>query len=93
MLDAVEGANVVVYFGHGIGSPNPYSDAPNPSVVNGWGLNGARPSSEHYDSTADGSLDYYGDAWISEHARPAPGWVMIYSNACYAPGGVGLFKR
>ena len=32
------------------------------------------------------ALAYYGEAWIAEHARPAPGWVMIYSNACYAPG-------
>jgi hypothetical protein len=35
---------------------------------------------------AEGALAYYGEAWIAEHAKPAPGWVMIYSNACYAPG-------
>jgi hypothetical protein len=85
VLAAVEGANIVVYFGHGIGSPNPYSDAPNPATVNGWGLNGPEPNG-HADSVRDGSLAYYGEAWIAEHAKPAPGWVMIYSNACYAPG-------
>jgi hypothetical protein len=86
VLEAVDGAAIVVYFGHGVGSPNPYSAHPNPRVVNGWGLNGRRPSAEHADSARDGSLVYYGEEWIAEHARPAPGWVMIYSNACYAPG-------
>jgi hypothetical protein len=75
VLKAVEGANVVIYFGHGIGTPNPYTDTPDPATTNGWGLDGP-----------DGALTYYGEAWIAQHARPAPGWVMIYSNACYAPG-------
>lgn len=92
VLAAVEDANIVVYFGHGIGDPNPYSTHPSPSVVNGWGLNGARPDANHGDSVAAGQLAYHGEAWIAEHARPAPGWVMIYSNACYAPGaGEGQF--
>jgi hypothetical protein len=85
VLAAVEGASIVVYFGHGIGTPNPYSDEANPASVNGWGLNGPRPNG-HADSVGDGSLAYYGEAWIAEHAKPSPGWVMIYSNACYAPG-------
>jgi hypothetical protein len=83
---AVKGANIVVYFGHGVGSPNPYSDTPSPETTNGWGLNGPNAKGDHSDSWADGTLAYYGEAWIAEHARPAPGWVMIYSNACYAPG-------
>lgn len=37
--NAVNGANVVVYFGHGNGYPNPYSGTENPDRVNGWGLN------------------------------------------------------
>jgi len=85
VLKAVQGANVVIYFGHGIGSPNPYSDTANPAVINGWGLNGPKANG-HSDSAKDGALTYYGEAWIAQHARPAPGWVMIYSNACYAPG-------
>lgn len=86
VLAAVEDANVVVYFGHGVGSPNPYSDAPNPETTNGWGLNGPGKRGDHSDSWRDGTLAYYGEAWIAQHAKPAPGWVMIYSNACYAPG-------
>jgi hypothetical protein len=86
VLEAVEGAHVVVYFGHGVGTPNPYSAAPSPETTNGWGLNGPAARGTHEDSWRDGTLAYYGEAWIATHARPAPGWVMIYSNACYAPG-------
>lgn len=83
---AVKDANVVVYFGHGVGSPNPYTESPSPLTTNGWGLNGPNRRGDHSDSFADGTLAYYGEAWIARHAKPAPGWVMIYSNACYAPG-------
>jgi hypothetical protein len=86
VIAAVADANIVVYFGHGVGSPNPYSDTPSAATTNGWGLNGPGARGDHSDSFADGTLAYYGEAWIAEHAKPAPGWVMIYSNACYAPG-------
>jgi hypothetical protein len=86
VIAAVEGASIVVYLGHGVGSPNPYSANPNPATTNGWGLNGPGARGDHSDSWKDQTLAYYGETWIAEHARPAPGWVMIYSNACYAPG-------
>jgi hypothetical protein len=86
VLAAVEDASIVVYFGHGVGSPNPYSAAPNPDTTNGWGLNGPQARGDHSDSWQNGTLAYYGETWIAAHARPKPGWVMIYSNACYAPG-------
>lgn len=86
VLAAVEGANIVIYLGHGVGTPNPYSDTPNPATTNGWGLNGPNAVGTHADAWSDGTLAYYGESWIAEHAKPAPGWVMIYSNACYAPG-------
>lgn len=84
VLAAVEDANIVIYFGHGVGTPSPYSA--DPASTNGWGLNGPNAAGTHADSWADGRMAYYGEAWIAAHARPAPGWVMIYSNACYAPG-------
>jgi hypothetical protein len=37
--DAVEGANIVVYLGHGNGYPSPYSTTEWTDRVNGWGLN------------------------------------------------------
>jgi hypothetical protein len=86
VLAAVEDASIVIYLGHGVGSPNPYSDAPDPATSNGWGLNGPNARGDHSDSWQDGTLAYYGETWIAAHARPKPGWVMIYSNACYAPG-------
>ncbi len=86
VLAAVDGANVVIYLGHGVGMPNPYGKTPDPTLVNGWGLQGPKAHGNHDDSWADGSLAYYGEAWIAANAHPAPGWVMIYSNACYAPG-------
>ena len=90
---AVHHANIVIYFGHGVGTPNPYSDTPDPLTTNGWGLNGPNRRGDHSDSFADGTLAYYGEEWIAQHARPAPGWVMIYSNACYAPGaGEGQYE-
>jgi hypothetical protein len=86
VVAAVEGANVIVYLGHGTGFPNPYSDTPNPAVVNGWGLQGPAADGTHSDVLSDGHLRYHGEAWLEANLRPAPGFVMIYSNACYAPG-------
>lgn len=86
VLTAVEGADIVIYFGHGTGYPNPYSDTLNPETANGWGLQGPQARATDDDALADGSLAYFGEAWIARHARPAPGFVMIYSNVCYAPG-------
>jgi hypothetical protein len=37
--NAVEGANVVIYLGHGNGYPSPYSSTEWTDRVNGWGLN------------------------------------------------------
>ncbi|MEO8245480.1 MAG: hypothetical protein ABI622_00030 [Chloroflexota bacterium] len=86
VIAAVQDANIVVYLGHGVGTPNPYSSQPSPETTNGWGLNGPSRRGDHSDSWKDGTLQYYGEAWIVEHAHPAPGWAMIYSNACYAAG-------
>ena len=39
---AVNGANIIVYIGHGSGYPNPYSATLQPAWNNGWGLNDRR---------------------------------------------------
>lgn len=80
VLAAVQGASIVVYFGHGNGFPNPYSSTLDPASTNGWGL--ARGTT----GCTDSNLRYYGESWIAANARPATGFTMIYSNACYAPG-------
>ncbi len=84
VLAAVDGAHVVVYFGHGYGHPSPYGGL-DTARQNGWGLQGPRARGTHGDSLG-GELAYYGEDWIVANARPAPGFVMIYSNVCYAPG-------
>ena len=92
---AANGANVIVYFGHGNGFPNPYSSMKYTDRVNGWGL---RDPAKSWDgqSCRDGVLKYYGEdhltgklstfGWGTGGITPAPNFVMVMSNACYAPG-------
>jgi Big-like domain-containing protein len=84
VLAAVADANVVIYFGHGYGYPSPYGGL-DTARQNGWGLQGPRAHGTHGDGL-DGELEYVGEDWIVANARPAPGFVMVYSNTCYAPG-------
>ncbi|MEJ7801812.1 MAG: Ig-like domain-containing protein [Candidatus Limnocylindria bacterium] len=83
VLTAVAGAHVVIYFGHGYGHPSPYGGL-NTARQNGWALQGPGAHGTHGDVGAE--LQYLGEDWIVANARPAPGFVMIYSNTCYAPG-------
>jgi putative cell wall-binding protein len=57
---AVNNANVVVYFGHGNGFPNPYGSTQNTDRVNGWGLNTATTNGDA-DSWSNGTLVYCGE--------------------------------
>lgn len=57
---AVNGANVVVYFGHGNGYPNPYGSSELTDRSNGWGLN-TQTSNGDADSWSAGSLVYCGE--------------------------------
>jgi hypothetical protein len=92
---AASGANVIVYFGHGNGFPNPYSDTKLTDRVNGWGLRHPAKSWDGKDCR-DNVLQYYGEdhltgkatsnGWGTGGITPAQDFVMVYSNACYAPG-------
>ncbi len=92
---AANGANIVVYFGHGNGFPNPYSATENPNSVNGWGLRDPAKTWSGANCT-DTVLRYYGEnyltgktsgyGWTGGGITPAANFVMVYSNACYAPG-------
>jgi hypothetical protein len=102
VLAAVNGANVIVYFGHGNGSPNPYSGWTEwPDRVNGWGLNMTAGAND-----LDGinvSMVYCGEKALlgtlgagdgatqrsyctGGPITPAPGFTMVYAQAHYAPG-------
>lgn len=100
--EAVDGANIIVYVGHGNGYPNPYSSGHEwTDRVNGWGLN-------MHENDGDGDTINVDMVYCGEKAlrgtlgsgdgvpqqqycdggpiTPAPGFVMVYSNACYTPG-------
>jgi len=57
---AVNGANVVVYFGHGNGYPNPYGTNELTDRSNGWGLN-TKTTNGDADSWSAGTLVYCGE--------------------------------
>ena len=57
---AVNGANVIVYFGHGNGFPNPYGSTELTDRTNGWGLNTTTTHGDA-DSWSGGSLVYCGE--------------------------------
>src|SRR4029077_9846578 len=98
---AVTGASVVIYLGHGNGYPNPYTTTFYGDRTDGWGLNRTTTGGDVDNwstamvycgekaltgslTSSDGSAQrtYCAGGPIT----PAPGWVMIYANACYAPG-------
>ncbi len=97
---AVEGANIIVYLGHGNGYPSPYSATENTDRVNGWGLNRTTRNGDKDNWST--TMVYCGEKallgtltasdgaaqrkYCSGGLNPAPGFVMIYHSACYAPG-------
>ena len=101
---AVNGANIVIYLGHGNGFPNPYGTTELTDRHNGWGLNrtttngdgdnwgstmvycGERVLRGLLTSSDDTARLTYCGGTANDGITPAPNWVMIYSNACYAPG-------
>jgi hypothetical protein len=96
---AVNGANIIVYLGHGNGYPNPYNSSLYTDRNDGWGLNisttGGDSDSTNMIYCGEGPLTGQGySSWASPQKTycsggpitPAPGFVMIYSDACYTPG-------
>jgi hypothetical protein len=102
---AVNGANIIVYLGHGNGYPSPYSTTEWTDRVNGWGLNRTTGGGDSDNwakkmvycgekallgtlTASDGSAQWHrcGGSTNTDGIHPAPGFVMIYSNACYTPG-------
>jgi putative cell wall-binding protein len=97
---AVNGANIIVYLGHGNGYPNPYNSVESTDRVNGWGLN--RTTSNGDSDNWSTTMVYCGEkallgtltssdgaaqrTYCTGGISPAPGFVMIYNKACYTPG-------
>ena len=99
---AVQGANIIVYFGHGNGYPNPYTTGYEyTDRVNGWGLN--RTTSNGDSDLWSSTMAYCGEKALlgtltsSDGAvqrqycaggpiEPAPGFAMVYGQAHYTSG-------
>ena len=109
VLDAVRGANIIVYFGHGNGYPNPYSTHRAHRSRQRLG-----PQPHHHQRRQGRLVDDHG-LLRPEGAprppqllgrsgpaqryckggpiRPARGFVMIYGQAHYAPGFGERYRR
>ncbi|CAN5519141.1 hypothetical protein BH24CHL8_BH24CHL8_06810 [soil metagenome] len=75
---ATEGANLVVYFGHGNGWPSPYAPFQE-DTKDGFGLNGSAGGSAY-------STTYYGANKVRASMRLAPNAVVFLYRACYSAG-------
>lgn len=76
--DAAQGANVLIYLGHGNGWPSPYGSFQT-QTKDGFGLNAAL-NRGHY------NVQYWGEGYIARYIRLAPYAVVILNRLCYASG-------
>lgn len=75
---ALNGASVVVYLGHGNGWPSKYRDSLAPDTQDGMGLN---PNVGAADSH-----QYFGEARIAAEIKLAKNAIVVLSHLCYASG-------
>ena len=75
---AAQGANVLIYLGHGNGYPSPYG-AFNPKSKDGLGLNSSAGNGHH-------NVKYFGEWYIKTYINLAPNAVVILNRLCYASG-------
>jgi hypothetical protein len=75
---AAQGANILVYIGHGNGWPSPYG-AFQKRTKNGMGLNKVAGAGNH-------NHVYYGEGIIAREIKLAPNAVVFLMRLCYASG-------
>ena len=75
---AAQGAKVVIYLGHGNGSPSPYG-AFSKYTKDGFGLNSSAGHGNY-------NRKYYGEYYIKTGIKLAPNAVVILNRLCYASG-------
>ena len=78
VVKAVQGANLVIYLGHGNGSPSPYG-AFSAYTKDGFGLNA---QANHGNS----NRKYYGEYYVKKYFRFAKNAVVILNHLCYSAG-------
>jgi hypothetical protein len=75
---AAQGAKVLIYLGHGNGSPSPYGAFSRYSK-DGLGLNKVAGS-------GNSNTKYWGEYYVSTYLKLAPNAVVILNRLCYASG-------
>ena len=75
---AARGAKVLVYLGHGNGSPSPYGPL-NKASMNGLGLDPSSGAGKY------SPVKYYGEAYV-RYLELARGAVVLLNHLCYASG-------
>jgi uncharacterized protein (DUF1330 family) len=75
---AAQGANMLIYLGHGNGYPSPYG-AFQRYTKDGLGLN--RSS-----GNGNSNVKYWGEYYIDRYIQMAPNAVVILARLCYASG-------
>lgn len=79
VLANAQGANLLVYMGHGYGWPSPYTNVLTESRQDGMGLNS-------FDGSGPAEYKYYGATPIRQNIRLAPNAVVILMHGCYTAG-------
>ena len=77
--DALAGASLVVYMGHGNGWPSRYRNALYPISQDGFGLNPTAGS-------GDSEHQYFGEAAVGSEVKLAKNAVVLLNHLCYASG-------
>jgi hypothetical protein len=75
---ALQGADLLIYLGHGNGWPSPYAPF-RATSKDGLGLNA---TSGHGNS----NVKYYGESYLIQYIRMAPHAVVILNHLCYSAG-------
>jgi hypothetical protein len=75
---ALQGANLVIYLGHGNGWPSPYAPFRS-SSKDGLGLNATAGNGNY-------NVKYYGESFLAAYVRLAPNAAVILNHLCYSAG-------
>jgi hypothetical protein len=77
--DALKGASLVVYMGHGNGWPSRYRDSLYPITQDGFGLNPTAGGGDY-------QHQYFGEASVASEVKLARNAVVLMNHLCYASG-------
>jgi hypothetical protein len=75
---AAQGANILIYLGHGNGSPSPYGPF-SALTRDGFGLNSSAGHGNY-------NVKYWGEYYVRTYINLAPNAVVILNHLCYASG-------